>query len=198
MDLHRAQYSAACFLLSTALLPAAGVELQIEYPAMRRVLEQQLLDASGRMYVQGSPASKCAYAFVSAPELGASDGRLEIRARFHGRSASNVFGFCLGLGDAFEIRIQAAPVFDAGMVRLKDVKVDTGGRDSFYARKVRQSMEENLPKKFAYNINEEARRLLEQSTGGPFRQQLKDFRVVGFEPRREALVVRLEFTLVVR
>ena len=51
-------------------------------------------------------------------------------ARFSGRTAFDVFGGCVGLGDSFDLAIVAAPVVRGGAIGFKDVKVSTT-KDSY-------------------------------------------------------------------
>ena len=47
---------------------------------------------------------------AQAAELRGENGRLILQARFTGRSALNVFGQCVGLGDSFDVHITALAV----------------------------------------------------------------------------------------
>jgi hypothetical protein len=186
------------FLLAIQPLRAAGVELQIQYSAIQRALAQQVFPGDGRMYVKGTPETKCNYAYLEHPTVGGLEGHIEIKAKFSGRNATSFFGHCLGLGDTFDLRIVAIPMFDKGMIRLQSVEVETL-KDTYYSKRVRESIQENLAKKFEYNVTEEARKLLERKLPGEtFQQQLKNFQVAAIRATAEALILQLEFTLIVK
>jgi hypothetical protein len=187
-------------LLLIAMLPlgAAGVELQIQYSAIQKSLAQQIFPGDGRLYVKGTPATKCSYAFLEKPVVGGGDGHIEIKASFSGKNATSLFGHCLGLGDTFDLRILAVPEFDHGMIRLQSVQVETL-KDGYYTKRVRESIQENLSKKFEYNVTEEARRILERKLPGEtFQQHLRNFQVSRIQVTAEALILQLEFTLIVK
>ena len=78
---------------------AGAAELELRYAAVERVIAHQLFSQEGRLYVRGSKATKCTFAFLESQRVGSADGRLQITARFSGRSALDMFGRCLGMGD---------------------------------------------------------------------------------------------------
>jgi hypothetical protein len=186
------------FFLAFQPLRAGGVELQVQYSAIQRALAQQVFPGDGRMYVKGTPETKCNYAYLEHPTVGGSEGHIEIKATFSGKNATSLFGHCFGLSDTFDLRIVAVPMFDKGMIRLQSVEVETM-KDTYYTKRVRESIQQNLGKKFEYNVTEEARRLLERKLPGEsFQQQLKSFQIAAIHATTEALILQLEFTLVVK
>jgi len=195
---HKLRFLAA-FLLSLPL-QAAGVELQVQFSAIQKVLSQQMFIQEGRMYVRGTPKDKCNYAFLEAPVVGGIEGRIEIRAVFHGKNGTNFLGRCWGLGDVFELRIAAVPYSEQGLIRLKDVAVEAVDRKSYYSRKVRESITENLGKKFEYRVADEAKRILERKADPkePYQQYLQSFQVSQIRVTPAALVLTLDFTLIVK
>ncbi len=189
-------------LLALLLAPnlfAAGVELLVQYSAIQKVMARQMFGESGRMYVKGTPETRCSFAYLESPVLAEAAGRIEIRAKFSGKNAASFFGKCIGFGDMFDMRIMASPYYDSGLIRLKDVEVETAGRDSIYSRKVRAAITENLSRKFEYKVADEARRILERpQSGEPYKQQLQNFQVSQIRVMPAALLLTLEFTLVVQ
>ncbi|MBL8216622.1 MAG: hypothetical protein JNK87_38240 [Bryobacterales bacterium] len=186
-------------LLASVPAQGAGVELHLQYSAIQKVLNQQVFTEGGRLYVKGTPKTKCAYAYMEKPALGGEQGKLRIEALFNGRNAANFFGKCIGLGDEFAVRIRALPFYEQGVLRLKDVEVETAGKQTFYARKVKETIQEKLPKAFAYPVSTEARKILETRRGNePYQQQLQSFQITRMQVTAEALVLWLEFTLVVK
>jgi hypothetical protein len=191
--------AAAALLLLPLRARAAGVELRVHYSAIERMLAEQVFTQDGRKYVRGTPAAKCSFAYLEQPFVTGIGGRLHVRARFSGRSARNFFGRCVGLGDSFEVALTATPYYQEGFLRLREVKVESPGRDGLYIRKVRQAMAESIPKSFLYDVRSEAKRILE-STGNKdaYPKELLAFHVPAMQVSNDALVVSLEFTLAVK
>jgi len=108
-------------LLLVAALDLSAVEVHLEFGALERMLSKQVFTQDGRKYVKGSQKTPCNFAYLEHPQFQGKDGKLVIRARFSGRSSLNMFGQCVGLGDAFTVVITAAPVFQQGAVALAGV-----------------------------------------------------------------------------
>ena len=181
-------------------MPAsATVEIQIDHSVVRKLLEQASFTDDGRMYVRANKAARCSYAYLENPEIGADHNRLKIRARFTGRSARDFFGRCVGLGDSFIAVITATPYYADGLLRLRDVTVRSEGADGFYIRRARAAMAEEIPKKFAYHLYDDAKRTLEEPREkAVYRQQLERFNVVGIRVTNEAIVLVLDLVLTVK
>jgi hypothetical protein len=178
---------------------AAGSELAIHYTAIKRMLAEQVFTQEGRKYVRGSRTAKCNYAYLENPEIRGENGSLNVRARFSGRSALDVFGKCIGLGDSFDVTITAVPYYQEGVIRLKDLRVESKGRDSYYIRRVRKALGETLRKEFQYDLREDVKKIFEEKRGNaPYRQELMKFQVSSIRVTPEALVLALEFTLAVK
>lgn len=110
--------SALCLLTLLCLAPAArAIELRIQFAALERMLGEQVFTQDGRRYVHNDQANKCNFAYLEKPRVQGQDGKLRMRARFSGRSALNMFGRCVGLGDAFEVIITALPPVDTRTAR---------------------------------------------------------------------------------
>ncbi len=184
------------FLTSTA---RAAVQIEIHFPVLERAIAEQIFVQDGRKYVKGSKAAKCSFAYLSKPKLGGLNGKLSIQARFTGRSALDVLGQCIGLGDDFWLLILATPHYQAGRLRLKDVSVVTNGKDSMYVRSVRQKLGQSLEREFFYQLDTDARRLLEEARpGAPYKLQVSDFGISQIGITDQALVLTLDFTLAVK
>ena len=183
--------------LAAAVQPATGMELRIHYSALQRILAEQMFTQDGRRYMRGTPAARCNYAYLEHPDLhGDAGGRLNVRARFSGRSALDLFGRCVGLGDSFDVSITAMPYFQNGAIRFKDVLVESK-KDSFYIRRVRAALTSTLRSQFAYKVIEDAKRILEEKRGD-YSQELSAFQVSEIRATGDALVLTLEFTLAVK
>jgi hypothetical protein len=186
----------ACILLAGAQR-AAAVDLEIHYAALERILAAQMFTEDGRRYVRGTPRAKCNFAYLEHPDVhGEPGGRLHVKARFSGRSALDVFGKCVGLGDSFDLKITAVPYFHDGAIRFKEVLVESK-KDGFYIRRVRAALTATLRSQFAYKMVEDARRILEEKRGN-YSQELKGFQVSSVRVTGDALVLTLEFTLAVK
>jgi hypothetical protein len=176
---------------------AGGVDLRIHYTGLKRILAEQMFTQDGRRYVRGTPAAKCNYAYLEHPDVhGDASGRLNVEARFSGRSALDLFGRCVGMGDSFDVTITAVPYFQNGAIRFKDVVV-ASRKDGFYIRRVRAALASTLHTQFAYKVAEDARRILEEKRGN-YTQELNGFQVSNIRVTGEALVLTLEFTLAVK
>lgn len=188
-------------LLILVLLAAAAhaAEVRIAFPAVRRIMADQVFTQDGRKYVRGDKQKRCDYAYLENPAVGEWNGQLIIKARFSGRKAVGVFGRCVGLGDAFELTVAATPVVKRGALALADVRIDTGGKDSFYIRKVRSALAESMEKQFTLDVGAKARELLEsKEPGAAFQRELSGFEFRQVKISRDAIVLDLDFTLTVR
>jgi hypothetical protein len=182
-----------------ALQPLSAVELRIQHSVIQKVLAQQLFTDEGRKYVRANRAAKCTYAYLENPDVSADNGRLKIRARFSGRSAKDFFGRCIGLGDSFIVAITATPYYRDGVIALKDVRVQSEGKDGMYIRRVRAALAQSLASDFSYPVIDDARRILEEKRDkAPYVQQLVSFNVSNLRVTEEALIVTLDFTLAVK
>ncbi len=103
------------------------------------------------------------------------------------------------MGDAFDLSISAVPYFHDGNVGFQGVRVDSAGRDGFYIRRVRAAMAQTLSTQFRYSILDDARRIVEEKrAGSPYVPRLRDFRVSQIKVTPTALVLTLDFALVVQ
>jgi hypothetical protein len=183
-------------LLCAVSLQAA--ELELRYTALERILAEQLFTQEGRHYVRGSRTSKCQFAYLETPHIDSDAGRLRIAARFSGRSALDLFGGCVGLGDSFDLTITAAPIPRNNTIALSEVKV-TAVKDSYYIRRVRSAMALSIARDFKIELRDQARRLLEQTReGAPYQQELAAFTLNEIKITSDSLILVLDFRLVVK
>jgi hypothetical protein len=89
-----------------------------------------------------------------------------------------------------------------GALALKEVNVSTP-RDSFYIRRVRQALTSSFAHDFKIEMQDRARRLLEQtpaqSSATPlYRQELASFDLRDVRVQPDGLVLVLDFRLVVK
>src|SRR6476646_250314 len=187
------------FVVLIALaLPVFAADLEIRYSALERMVAAQMFTQEGRRYVRGDQAAKCQYAYLEAPKLSATGERLQVAARFSGRSAMDLFNRCVGMGDSFNVNITALPVPRKGAIAFQDTQVSTA-KDSYYIRRVRSAMMRTFDQDFKIEIRDQARRLLAQpTTGGVYQQELKDLDLNAIRVTPDALVLVVDFKLVVK
>ncbi len=183
-------------LLATPLWPAG---LEIRYSALERMIAAQMFTQEGRRYMRGNQSAKCQYAYLEAPKLRPAGERLEMAARFSGRSAMDLFSRCVGMGDSFDMTITAFPVPRKGGIAFQDAQISTP-KDSYYIRRVRPAMMKSFNQEFQIDVRDQARRLLEQppSPGAVFQQELKDLDLTGIRVTPDALVLSIDFKLIVK
>jgi len=176
-----------------------GAELQIEFSAIGKVLTQQVFTQEGRKYVRGDKKQRCNFAYLEQPQISGNSGRLGIRAHFTGRSAQNIFGRCVGLGDSFDVQIVSTPYYHDGVIALKDVRVESINKDGVYIRMVRVALAYSLANEFQYRVMDDAKRMLEAPRDPlPISHELRSFKVSEIRVTGDALVLSLDFTLTVK
>lgn len=177
-------------------VPCLAADLELRFGALQRILSEQMFTQDGRHYVRGSKSSKCQFAYLEKPQLDADGERLRVAARFSGRSAVGMFGGCVGLGDSFDLTMTALPVVKDGAIALRDVKIATP-RDSYYIRRVRAALAASVAKDFKIEVRDQARKLLE-SAGGAYQSQMESFDLTGIRLTPDALVLAVEFRLLIK
>ena len=181
--------------------PAWSAELELRYAAIERLIADQLFSQEGRLYVRGNKATKCKFAYLEAPRVGAINGHLQVSARFSGRTALDMLGGCVGLGDSFDFKLIALPVVKNGALALTEVNVATT-RESFYIRRVRQALTSSFSHDFKIEVRDQARRLLEQPSSPAaaplYQQQLISFDLRDVRVQPDALLLVMDFRLVVK
>jgi hypothetical protein len=185
--------------LITFAAQAFPADLEIRYSALERMVAAQMFTQEGRRYVRGNQSAKCQYAYLEAPKLSPAAGRLQVAARFSGRSAMDLFSRCVGVGDSFDLTITAVPIPRKGAIAFQDTQVSTP-KDSYYIRRVRSAMMRSFDQDFKIDIRDQARRLLEQpaSSGAVYQQELKDLDLTGIRVTPESLVLVVDFKLVIK
>ena len=178
---------------------SSAIDLRIQYGALERMLSEQVFTQDGRRYVYNTKDNKCNFAYLENPHLEAADGRLRIRARFTGRSSLNMFGKCVGLGDAFGVLILALPEYKNGSIGLNDVTVQSDGHSGYYVRRVCEAISSSLLHDFRYPVLSAARDLLENPAplkGYP--REMRGFQVNEIRVVKDALVLSVDFELTVK
>ena len=147
--------------------------------------------------MRGTPSTKCQFAYLEKPRIGADNGLLRVSARFSGRTALDLFGGCIGLGDSFDLTIVAAPVVRNGAIGFKDAKITTA-KDSFYIRRVRSALTQSFARDVKIEVKDQARKILEQTReGASYKAEMASFDLTEVRITPDALVLVVEFRLVV-
>jgi len=182
------------------LAPSArAIELRIQFAALERMLADQVFQQDGRRYVHNDQTNKCNFAYLEKPHVQGQDGKLRMRARFTGRSALNMFGKCVGLGDAFDVIITALPQYKDGNIGLNDVKAVPDGHTGYYIRRVCEALTNSLLHSFRYPVATAAKSLLEDpGTQKSYPRELGDFHVTDIRVTNDALVLVIDFALTVK
>jgi hypothetical protein len=189
--------AAAIFLLLAAAGRSCAADIELKFDTLDRLIAQQVFTQDGRKYVRGTPATRCQFAYLEAPHLGAENGLLRVSARFSGRTAFDLLGGCIGLGDSFDLTIVAVPVVRDGAIAFKDVKVSTT-RDSYYIRRVREALTHSFTKDVKIDLKEQARKILEQTReGASYKAEMASFHLTEVRVTPDALVLVIDFRLVV-
>lgn len=186
-------------LLAFSAGQAAAVELQVQFGALERLLSNQVFTQDGRKYVHGDVKTRCNFAYLEHPQIQSAGGFLRIRARFTGRSALDMFGRCVGLGDAFTAVITARPVYRNGHLGLDSVTVTSGDKNGFYIRRVCAALSASLAKDFRYPLETAAKQALEDPGVQPdYRREMRDFRILDIHVSDDAVVMQIEFAFTVK
>jgi len=178
---------------------ASAVELHIQYNALERMLGDQVFTQGGRRYVKNDSRNKCNFAYLEKPQVRGDAGRLQIRARFTGRSALNVFGQCVGIGDAFDVIISATPRYKDGAISLADVTTAADGKTGYYIRRVCEALQSSLGRDFRYPLGDAFRGALEDPALQPkYPRTLRNFQVPEIRVTADAIVLVVDFQLTVK
>jgi len=179
--------------------PARAVELHLQFGALERMLAEQVFTQDGRRYVHGDKNNKCNFAYLEKPQIQGEAGRLRIRARFTGRSALNMMGQCVGLGDAFTVVITATPQYHDGNIVLENLTAVSESKTGYYIRRVCGALGSSLARDFKYPLAGVAQKLLEDPGAQPaYKRELRRFQVPSMRVTGDALVIEVDFELTVK
>ncbi len=178
---------------------ASAVELHIQFGALERMLTEQAFTQEGRRYVHGSKGTKCNFAYLEKPQVRGDAGLLRIKARFTGRTALNLAGQCVGLGDAFDVVVTAIPIYHDGALGLQQVKVTSEEKTGYYIRRVCAAMQATLAKDFKYPLEQQTKRMLEDPAAQPgYKREVRKLTVPDIRVTDDALVLQVDFELTVK
>jgi hypothetical protein len=197
--MRRAEAFFAILLAAACAPPARAVELHLQFGALERMIAESVFTQDGRRYVHNDKTNKCNFAYLEKPQIQGAGGHLRIRAKFTGRSAFNVIGQCVGLGDAFFVVVTATPQYRNGNIVLQDVTAVSEGKTGIYIRRVCGILGASLARDFKYPLAAEAQRILEDSSGQPgYKREMRGFQVPAVRVSDDALVIEADFALVVK
>jgi hypothetical protein len=186
-------------LVTVCLQPARAVELHLQFGALERMIAEAVFTQDGRRYVHNDKSNKCNFAYLEKPQIQAAGSRLRIRAKFTGRSALNLIGQCVGLGDEFVVVVTATPQYRDGNIVLQNVSAAGESKTGIYIRRVCEILSASLQRDFKYPLAAEAKRILEDSSGQPnYKRELRDFQVPAIRVTEDSLVIQADFALVVK
>ena len=195
----RAPYGSTLLLLILAASQAGAVQIHIQFGALERMLGDQVFTQDGRRYVHGTAMTKCNFAYLEKPSVQGNGGKLRFHAKFTGRSAFNMFGQCVGLGDAFTVAVTAAPIYKDGSIGLAQVTAASEDHTGFYVRNVCAALSSSLGRDFKYPIALAFKGALENPGSQPgYKRELRGFQVTGIRVADDALVLSLDFELTVK
>jgi hypothetical protein len=185
------------FLLLFAVLPSFAADIELRFDALERIISEQVFTQDGRKYVRGTPTTRCQFAYLEKPRIGSDNGLLRVSARFSGRTAFDLLGGCIGLGDSFDLTIVAGTTVRNGAMGFKDVKV-TATKNSYYIRRVRSALTQAFAKDVKIEVKDQARKILEQAReGASYKVEMASFDLTDVRVKPDALVLVIDFRLVV-
>jgi hypothetical protein len=110
-----------------------------------------------------------------------------------------VNGQCVGLGDAFVVVVTATPQYRDGNIVLQNVVAVSESKTGIYIRRVCGILGASLARDFKYPLAADAQRILQDSSGQPgYKRELRDFQVPAIRVTNDALVIQVDFALIVK
>lgn len=188
-----------CALLTLIAMPALAIEMEIRFPLLEKQLAQQLFSQDGKRYVRGNPTSKCNFAYLAEPHFGSKDGKLQITARFTGRSSMDLFGRCLGFGDSFLFEVLSDLTTKDGNLLLQRPSIKGLSKDTFYTRQVLRALLNSIGDAIRFPIRDELRKLLTAgSTSSPYKITISKLEIRGIQILSDALLVDVDTRFLVQ
>lgn len=193
----------SCFrflaLLAGCSLAGGAAEFEVSFQALERHLAKQVFTQEGRKYFAGANPKDCNFAAMENPRFSQQGDLLRIQTKFSGRRAWNLMGFCVGLGDAFDLTIDARPAYRNGSIFLDQVKVEPSVKDGIYARRAKQEIQRTLTRDFKYPLLDETRRIMAEQRGKiDFALDMPKFEVKSIVISSGSLVFDLDFRLTLK
>ena len=183
-------------------IPAWAAELELRYAAIERVIADQLFSQDGRLYVRGNKSTRCKFAYLESPHVGAVDGRLRVSARFSGRTALDMMGACVGLGDSFDFTLIA-------VAHRQKRRAGIQGRQRFHAARFllhppcSPGADDSFSRDFKIEVRDQARHFWSKpprpaSPNLSTSEELASFDLRDVRVQPDALVLVMDFRLVVK
>ena len=150
---------------SIAAVPCLAAEIELRFDALERIISEQVFTQEGRKYVRGTPATKCQFAYLEKPRIGADNGLLRVSARFSGRTRA---GFVRRLHRSGRF-VRLVDHRNAGGAQWRAGIQGREGFDDqgfFYIRRVRAALTQSFSKDVKIEVKDQARKILEQTREG--------------------------------
>lgn len=130
---------------------ASASEIVIENTAIEKTLQQQVFVDAGRYHLV--PGTRCQYAYLTAPSIAISRGRIRLTSRLTGRLGMEVGGQCSGLSDAFDVTVSGQPYFSGERLGLKDLRIEEVS-NPLYKPMLQALLTQALPRAIDINLRE--------------------------------------------
>ncbi|HWQ39964.1 MAG TPA: hypothetical protein VNM24_15380 [Burkholderiales bacterium] len=135
----------------------AAAEIVIENTAIEKTLMQQLFVDAGRYHLVAG--TRCQYAYLTAPSIAISRGRISLTSRLTGRLGIEVGGQCSGVSDAFDVTLSGQPYFSGERLGLKDLRIDEVS-NPLYKPMLQALLTQALPRAIDINLREGVQKVL--------------------------------------
>ena len=122
-----------------------------------------------------------------------------MKTRVTARTGWELFGACIGPGEAFDLAIEGKPFYQNGAIRMSDIHVATVDKGTWYSRRIRDAFARNFPKYFEYKVYDDLKSTLEKGTPrGPYSLELGAVQVPRIRVLNDCIILDLDFSLSVR
>lgn len=181
------------------LMPATtvGAELRVYYSALEALLREQVFTDGGRAYVVGDRKTRCNYAYLEKPQVGAQKAQLRVRAHFDSLTALELGGDCVGPAQAFDVSMTGVPVYRDGVLRLEQTQLEPA--DGLYGGLIRAVLGDALEQSLQYPLLQDLQRFVRKaSMQSPYEVRMRDLDVYTIRVEAEAIVFMFDFIMEVK
>ncbi len=184
------------FALLSGRSPAVAADLDITFSSMEKMVRQQLLTESGRLYLFGNGNTPCFSAFLANPKVSAVKEKLLIRFDFSGSMAGELGGDCVGLSEEFPLTVMGIPAYEDGWVYLQSVQFLGQSRTDVFNEKIMAFIDERLQKIFRHDVMESVHLLIAENRDRiPFSIELQALDIPRIELHRDRLSLEIDFSI---
>lgn len=179
--------------------PAVAGNMDIYFSSMEKMVRQQLLTDSGRLYLFGNGRTPCFSAFLANPKVSAVKGKLLVRFDFSGSMAGELGGDCIGLSEEFPLTVMGIPAYEDGWVYLQSVQFSGQSRTDIFNEKIMAFIDERLQKIFRHDVMESVHLLIAENRNRiPFSIELQALDIPRIKLHQDRLSLDLDFSLTLR